>query len=487
MEKYQEEISGVVDILVEEYRALIERESNFDKEHFIFELNHTGKYFAFKERLKACVVNLVKEKFSHELKSKKEHEVKAFYNDIYVYLVKQMHVAINKIFNKAKEQDRKESPIQEENKQADKWKRLADEAEFEFNYIAAAKYHQERITGTDEELTAEMWYEYGIFSLRVKDLTKAEQSFRETLSRNMAHLECLRMYGVLLCIKGQLKEAEVFLQSSVDLDNNNFISWGVLGMLFSLTGNEKQASQSFLYGDLAMEKSGVDKTLPLKLRVANFLLEVNADSLAEKLLIDCAQHFGESADTLYAFAKMYSIREDYDLANEQLQKSLKIVYKSGRTWELLGMIHLKLGNVTEAEKDLESALSVSTAPTAHMLLRLANIYLSLEKYEKSKDTYLNAANLWSSCTAWLGAGISYYRLGDYNLAEQALNEANIQNNRNADVWGYLSLIALQNRREKEGEKCLREALKHGLKASNPSLINEISASISQFKTLKINI
>jgi len=135
---------------------------------------------------------------------------------------------------------------------------------------------------------------------------------------------------------------------------------------------------------------------------------------------------------------------------------------------------------------LETALSVSTTPSVTLLLRLGEVYMKLQKYEKSMNTYMNAAELWPSCISWLGVGISYFRLGDLDHAEQSLNEANIQNNRNADVWGYLALISLHNKKEKEAERCLRESLKQGLKTSNPALVDEISSVLSQTK-LKINI
>ncbi|KAG2382328.1 hypothetical protein C9374_005530 [Naegleria lovaniensis] len=482
VELYHEEILSVVDVLVREYKSLIEKESNFDKDQFIFELNHTGKYFAFKERLKASVVQLVKEKFSHELKTKKEHEIKSFYNDIYVYLVRQMHVAINRLFNKAKSEEKKETPLHLETQSPDKLKKLADEAEAEFNFPMAARYHQERISlSSEEQTTKEFWFDYGVFSMRVNDLTKAEQSFRETLSVDMSHLVCLQMYGILLCMRNQYKEAEVFLQSAVDLDNDNYLSWGLLAMLFTLTENEKQAHQAYLYGSLALEKQHGKS--PLKLAVASFLLDVNADKLAEQMLIEEMQNGEANADIYFELARVYNIREDYERAEDHLKSSLKLHYKSAKSWEMMGIIHTKLGRISDAEQELETALSVSSNPNAVLLLRLAHIYLELQKYDRARDTYLNAAKIVSSCTAWLGAGIAYFRLAEYNLSEQALNEANIQNNRNATVWGYLTLLALINKKEKEAEKCLRESLKHGLKSSAPKLTEEIKQTLSQSKHL----
>ncbi|KAL9654072.1 hypothetical protein ABK040_011616 [Willaertia magna] len=461
LEKYHEELSAVVDILVNEYKTLLRKDSNVDRDTFIFELNHSGKYFSFKERLKECVIQVVKEKFYFELKDKNENEIKIFYNDLYVFLTKQMHVALNRIFTNAKTEE-KPPMTGIDGKPTDKWKRLADEAEVNENYALTAQYHQERIAHAEEEESPELkeiLYEYGAFSMRVKDITKAEQAFRETLSIDMAHIPCLRLYSVLLLMKQQYKEAEVFLQAVVDVDPNDYISWGLLSLLFKKINNPKQEQQSLIYGESALEKQSNSRS-SLKILVAKFLLSVHSDELAEDMLLEETE---KTPEVLNALAKVYMIRENYEKVEEYLNDSIKILYKSMDTWEMMGEIHQKFGRFAEAEQALETALSVTdqhvdSEPNITLLLKLGSVYLKLHKYEKAKDTYLNAAKEWSSSICWLGVGISYYRLNDYRYAEQSLNEANIQNNKNPEVWAYLTLVSIKNNKQREAEKCIREAM-----------------------------
>lgn len=81
-------------------------------------------------------------------------------------------------------------------------------------------------------------------------------------------------------------------------------------------------------------------------------------------------------------------------------------------------------------------------------------------------------------STWLGAGIAYLRLQDYQNAETALMEANVMNNRHAEVWGYLALLALHIGQEGEAEQAMTWACRCEL--SNVQLLDEIG---EQYMTL----
>ena len=58
-------------------------------------------------------------------------------------------------------------------------------------------------------------------------------------------------------------------------------------------------------------------------------------------------------------------------------------------------------------------------------------------------------------------------------AEDALCEANILNNSDPEVWGYLSLVCLQTERQLEAEQAYKYAIKVNLK--DGELLKEIQA------------
>lgn len=80
VQDYHSQIKSILNSVLEDYRNLISDESEFmnhmDSENskretdyeqrrkkLLFELNSTGKYFAFKEQLKNSVIKIVREKF----------------------------------------------------------------------------------------------------------------------------------------------------------------------------------------------------------------------------------------------------------------------------------------------------------------------------------------------------------------------------------------------------------------------------------------
>ena len=56
-------------------------------------------------------------------------------------------------------------------------------------------------------------------------------------------------------------------------------------------------------------------------------------------------------------------------------------------------------------------------------------------FTAAKDVYLQAVDAYQSGSSWLGAGIAMLRLGEYEDAEDALQEANVCDKSHAEVWG----------------------------------------------------
>ena len=214
------------------------------------------------------------------------------------------------------------------------------------------------------------------------------------------------------------------------------------------------------------------------LQVAYFLLEMQATQWAESALSHelLQPHGGLSSPYFMALAYANMQKKNYAEAKANLNEALVFDYQNPDTWALLGHIDYLTGNMEEARESYERVLDfISEASDMHTVyLRLGSIYLQEEQFSGAKHTFLLACKRSPSCLTWLGTGIACFWMGELAEAEDALCEANILNNTDAEVWGYLSLICLKTARKVEAEQAYKYALK--LNLCNDKLLVEIKTA-----------
>ena len=86
------------------------------------------------------------------------------------------------------------------------------------------------------------------------------------------------------------------------------------------------------------------------------------------------------------------------------------------------------------------------------------ILLDVGNYESAREVFLRGAKERPNATLWCGAGVASLRLGEVEAAELALSEANLYDNDNAEVWGYLALVCTKLKRQQEAEASFRTAI-----------------------------
>lgn len=104
----------------------------------MYELNSTGKYFAFKEQLKNSVVKIVREKFLRTSALNDPEELQQFLSELYVFLIDELHKSLNDVLSveDLPQVEKSLTDIQQ-------MKHFALEAEMNRNYDLAAYYYQE--------------------------------------------------------------------------------------------------------------------------------------------------------------------------------------------------------------------------------------------------------------------------------------------------------------------------------------------------------
>ncbi|XP_007095752.1 cilia- and flagella-associated protein 70 isoform X4 [Panthera tigris] len=544
---YHMQIKNISRAILDEYHRMFGKQvaklgSDMDSEtleeqkcQLNYELNCSGKYFAFKEQLKHAVVKIVREKYLKTTSFESQEELQTFISELYVFLVDQMHVALNQTM--PDDVQHAVSTIYTSNEQL---RLFAFEAEVNENFEMAAVYYEERLVREPQNL--EHWLDYGAFCLLTEDNIKAQECFRRALSLNQNHIHSLLLCGVLAVLMENYEQAEIFFEDATCLEPTNVVAWTLLGLYYEIQNNDirmemafhegfKQLQARMLQAQVAKQRGtgtveyieeggkvesslgpwgitngsatamtveaeaaaetskcqdsstflhpspyGVSQTpATIFMETIRFLMKVNAVQYVHRVLAHellCPQG-GPSCEYYLVLARTHLLKKDFAKAEEYLQQAAQMDYLNPNVWGMKGHLYFLSGNHAEAKACYERTISfVVDASEMHFIfLRLGHIYLEEKEYEKAKKTYLQACKRSPSCLTWLGLGIACYRLEELTEAEDALSEANALNNHNAEVWAYLALVSLKAGRELEAEQAYKYTMK--LKLKDETLLAEI--------------
>ena len=495
--QFAKQIASLAERIVTEYRdhaRVVNLEGNEARNSFLAFLKGSGHAQAYQQLLAPIVQAVVKERFIKKA-APTRIELELIVNELYTYLLDQVHIAMDRVFG-----PRSNTVVSAALDGDDdaRWRRLTQEAEVMRETSVAVRYFQERLgQAKDEDMLPDIWCEYAEFSLRSRDVLRAEQAFREALSLDSAHVRSLVAYGLLLVSRNRAREAEVFLQSAVDIDGSA-LTWGALALFWdvlraTLSDKDANAAIADVYsreGKAALAQAmsaDPSVTSPEQVfeQLGRRLVDLHLEDLANVALVK-ANNSSFSVDLLYAklFFQADQIDEACDILTSRLSSGTCNGVQECRARMLLGDIYATGGNLVEAEAAYDAALRIDPeCASSESLVRLGNIYISLGRYKDALATFLVAAKQWPSGLTWLGVGISYYRLEDMGRAEQALNESNILNNLNPKTWAYLALLCMRQRRDEDAEGAYNQSVKLGL--ADPHLIAEVGTEYYRSGNLPI--
>ncbi|XP_059835276.1 cilia- and flagella-associated protein 70 isoform X2 [Hypanus sabinus] len=592
---YHNQIINVARVIMDEYQEMFGQKllegklsNEFQdqeerKQKLIFELNNSGKYFAFKEQLKHAVVKIVREKYLRTVAFEDREQLQTFLNELYIYLVDQMHCCLHKMLHVDPP-----DPIPESFLGSAQLKHFAKEAEAGKNFELAKKYHLERLAR--DKSNPDHWFDYGTFYLLLNDYVRAEECFREAIAVDQEHINSLILCGTLACMNEYYKEADNFFESARCFEPNSILAWTMHGLFYESQDQTILAEMAFSEAkklqlatetlkksldEVTVDKAKITKvpetepkedkkdpqiasvqsepvisdsisaqsiatpeaiatieipksdsstsqkrksideeskqstdpidsplitkqqepvpTLVIKqppkgtisqftrsiyMQTAMFLLEVNALQFVSRALaheLICSES-GLSCEYQVVLARLHMQQGEFGKAEECLAEAERINHQNPDLWALLGHLSYMKEDYAKAKEFYARTVSyVNDAFDMHAIcLRLGSMYLlenEIESYKSAKSVYLFASQRAPSCLTWLGVGIACYRLNEFTDAEDALSEANILCNSNAEVWGYLTLVCLKTGRKFEAEQTYKYASK--LNLEDKRLLDEI--------------
>ncbi|XP_048348434.1 cilia- and flagella-associated protein 70 isoform X2 [Sphaerodactylus townsendi] len=249
VEDYHSQVISIAETILEEYHELFGRQlaeglvvdhQNMEEQkcHLNYELNSSGKYFAFKEQLKHAVVKIVREKYLKTTAFENLDQLQAFLSELYVYLVDQMHVALNQVLTQ-----QTPSPPPPTSTTSEHLRLFAREAQTNGDYVLASTYYQERLARDRQDIQS--WIDYGAFCLLTEENLKAQECFREAVALNHNHVTSLLLCGIMAVVMENYEEAEVFFEDATCLEPNSVLAWTILGLFYDIQENGIRVEMAF--------------------------------------------------------------------------------------------------------------------------------------------------------------------------------------------------------------------------------------------------
>lgn len=124
--------------------------------------------------------------------------------------------------------------------------------------------------------------------------------------------------------------------------------------------------------------------------------------------------------------------------------------KNQAAWILRGHAYFMANNLFDSEESYIKALRIKPVPKDPILQeRLGIVYAKRKAWKDSRVVFLKCCKEFTSTTSWMYLGLSLLRLGELNLAEDAFTQANILDNLNPKIWGYMCILCLTVGKERK--------------------------------------
>ena len=296
-------------------------------------------------------------------------------------------------------------------------------------------------------------FDEALAALNGREITKAEEKFRQVLSLDPSHVAALNLLTVVLMSMGRFADAEPFIARAVTLNQSSDVSYYNYGLIAKHLGNLDKATEQFTK---ALELNPtVPETWNNRGTVWNDLKNFDAAISDFDRAIELNQSYaepyankgkslrqlGRHAEAFAAYDRAVSIKPDlaeawlgrgdvlcllkrYDEAAAAYDKALSIKPDLAEAWLGRGNVFSTDGRrYDDALSAYDKALSIKPDLEGVWLGR-GNVLRALKRYDDAFAAYDKALSIRSSLAeAWLGRGNVFDDLKHYDEALAAYDKA----------------------------------------------------------------
>nr|KAF6424651.1 cilia and flagella associated protein 70 [Molossus molossus] len=489
---YHMQIKSISRVILDEYHRMFGKQvakldSDIDSEtleeqkcQLNYELNCSGKYFAFKEQLKHAVVKIVREKYLKTTPFESQETLQTFISELYVFLVDQMHVALNQTMP-----DDVQGAVSTIHMSSEQLRLFAFEAEVNENFEMAEVYYEERLVREPQNL--EHWLDYGAFCLLTQDNTKAQECFRKALSLNQNHIHSLLLCGVLAVLLENYEQAEVFFEDATCLEPTNVVAWTLLGLYYEIQNNDIRMEMAF-HEALKQLQARVTKQ-----KSTGTLLEIPVEEggkvTVESSLGICRMASGSSTGALKVDAPtgptapssiLDELLEEPSKLQLQLQEPVLSVQSQDPTISQRpsNQFAKEISTKREASKCQDS--SIFLHPTPYGVSQTSTIFMETIRFLMKVNAVQYVHRVLAhellcpqggpSCEYYLVLAQTHLLKKDFAKAEECLQQAAQMDYLNPNVWGLKGHLYFLSGNHAEAKACYERTVSFVVDASEMHFI-----------------
>jgi tetratricopeptide (TPR) repeat protein len=336
----------------------------------------------------------------------------------------------------------------------------------------------------------ETWSQFAIISKKTDHLSDFEEAIIRCYEIDKNDLNLKVIYSVIKWLKGRTADAINFLQSiitEIGIKNTSANFNIFLAYLYKESGKELlfnkhiETAKRFKMRELNLippvgQKSKLKLTLE-KLKekkttltdeqydqifyaFVNILNEYHIYEASDKIL----DYIANKASTKYLIerSKIYLAKQEYDKVIEITNEIIGREKPNYTAYLLRGNAYYFKKNIFDSEESYVKAIRFKSEGQYNitMLYRLGMTYIKRKTWSDAKTVFQHILkDNPGYAFAWRYLGLAYMRLGEYESAEESLNEANLLDIENPQVWGYLTILCILMERKNQALECLNEFIK----------------------------